>query len=101
MIPFRNIKITTTFKKDTGAWLLIAVSGILLISGIFWHVFYYGSLITFLIAVIIKKDLLRAFYKSEGLCFMIRGWIFYCLCSIPITVGFINGFLKNIKQQFM
>lgn len=101
ILGFNKIEVKGLFEKDICAWSLIIVSGMLFISGIFWHIFFYASFIAFLVATAIKKELLKTFYKSEGLYFMIRGWTFYCLCSMPIIVGFINGFLKNIKQQFI
>jgi len=100
ILGFNKIKVKGPFEKDTCAWLLIIVSGMLLISGIFWHIFFYASFIAFLIAAAIKKELLKTFYKSEGLFFMIRGWIFYCFCSVPVAVGIADEFLKNAKRQF-
>ncbi len=95
-----KIKKDASFRKDAYALLLINFSIILFIIGIFFKPLFLIWLITFLMAILVQRDLFIDFYKSDGLRFMIKGCFFYCLFSILITMGLISGFLESIKCQF-
>lgn len=103
---YRNHQIAIQpFQRDGAARLLFlsslgaAILAILVNSEGWRHYLLAVASLHFLAAMVTKSSLITQFLEYRGLGFTILGWLFYCLCTIPIACGGVAGIAGRVLDK--
>jgi len=103
LITSKKVKSVHPFTSDALSRATIILSIFLLLGGLFFRPFLFAALIVHSFAVFKKRRLLRMFYNSENIFFMLRSWRLYCVSSIFLFLGLTCGFIQqcyaNLREK--
>lgn len=87
------------FARDLWARALIGASVLVCTSAFFEPIGVGCALLMTMGAAGIQSQLLRELYSYLGWKSMVKGWLLYMLCTLPIATGMISGLVANLWRK--
>lgn len=88
------------FKRELPARICTGCAGFSLLCAVILDLkWLIPSLAMTAVAMSLQKRLLNELFKLGGLKFMLKGWLLYCVCSVPIFCGALGGLLSTYSSK--
>jgi glycosyltransferase involved in cell wall biosynthesis len=86
-------------QSDARARLLLGLSGLFCILGLWSAASFCFALLLFGGAMWMQRGLLRGFYRHGGLLFSLKAWLVYSLFSLAVATGLAAGIWRLVRRK--